>query len=101
MSGGDSKLMSGNDDRKTRHGVSTPSALRLTGEDGLVDTQGGGPDSNNPDVSGDFVTNWGRHKEACLLYFTEQNNNNNHHHKQIFSFFCLKTVLTRRGLLSS
>lgn len=36
------------------------SGLRLTSEDGLVHTQGGGLDGNNPDVSGDFVTNWGK-----------------------------------------
>lgn len=58
--------MSGNDGRKMLHGVSPQSALRLTSEDGLVDTQGGGLDGNDPDVSGDFVTNWGRHKEADI-----------------------------------
>lgn len=31
---------------------------QLTGEDGLVNTQGGGLDGNKSDVSGDFVTNW-------------------------------------------
>ena len=31
--------------------------LRLTSEDGLVNTEGGGLDANDPDVSGDFVTN--------------------------------------------
>ena len=32
---------------------------KLTSQDGLVNTQGGGLDGNNPDVSGDFVTNCG------------------------------------------
>lgn len=31
----------------------------LTSKDGLVNTQGGGLDGSNPDVSGDFVTNCG------------------------------------------
>lgn len=56
--------MTGNYDTKMRHRVCSQSAPRLTSEDGLVDTQGGGLDSNNPDVSGDFVTNWERHKET-------------------------------------
>lgn len=42
---------------KCNTGSVVQSARGFTSEDGLVDTQGGGLDSNNPDVSGDFVTN--------------------------------------------
>lgn len=38
----------------------------FTSEDGLIDTQGGGLDGNNPDVSWDFVTNCG--KQGVLEY---------------------------------
>lgn len=41
----------------------------LTSKNGLVNAEGGGTDGNNPDVSGDFVTDWGRgggDKYACL-----------------------------------
>ena len=30
----------------------------LTGQDGLINSQGGGQDSDNSDISGDFVTDW-------------------------------------------
>lgn len=36
----------------------------LTGQDRLVNTKGGGTDCSNPDVSGDFITNWGRGKRV-------------------------------------
>lgn len=47
----------------------------LTGKDGLVDTQGGGPDGNKPDVSRNFVTNCGKQRvflinTHCLLCMT-------------------------------
>lgn len=48
---------------------------KLTSKDGLVNTQGGGLDGNNPDVSGDFVTDCGSQRETtikmnpCYYYF--------------------------------
>lgn len=39
---------------------------KLTSKDGLVNTQGGGLDANNPDVSWDFVTNCGNNREAIM-----------------------------------
>ena len=30
----------------------------LTGQDGLINSQGGGEDSDNSDIGGDFVTDW-------------------------------------------
>lgn len=41
----------------------------LTSEDGLVNTQGGGLDGNDPDVGGNFVTNCWDYRE--YLIFTE------------------------------
>lgn len=32
----------------------------ITSKDGLVNTQGGGTDSSDPDVSRNFVTNWNK-----------------------------------------
>lgn len=38
----------------------------LTSKDGLINTQGGGLDGNNSDVSGDFVTNCGNNRAAKI-----------------------------------
>lgn len=35
----------------------------LTSKDGLVDAQGCGTDSGESNVSGDFVTNWEKHRQ--------------------------------------
>lgn len=63
---------------------------KLTSKDGLVNTQGGGLDGNNPDVSGDFVTNCGDNKGFAikmnpLLCFTKS-------YKQTQSLYSFKTV---------
>ena len=34
----------------------------LTGQDGLINSQGGGQDRDNPDISGDFVTDCNENK---------------------------------------
>lgn len=37
---------------------------KLTSKDGLVNTQGGGLNRNNPDISGDFVTNCAKKRSS-------------------------------------
>ena len=34
----------------------------LTGQDGLINSQGGGQDRDNPDIGGDFVTDCNENK---------------------------------------
>ena len=47
----------------------------LTGQDGLINSQGGGQDRDNPDIGGDFVTDCNENKQG--IYNTGRFNSEN------------------------